>query len=615
MYTADRLQSGEKRTYLQSVLQQITDDVITHLGCAAAFVTTMRPEEAPSIQAYAYDDSARLLSQTAVFGRTAVGTTGTLELGPRRRSLSRVTVPRAANGRTPLFSISDQLYDLLRPGIGRTEAEQIQREMGIRQVVAVPFLLGEEVLGNVLAAKKRPFSEREIDFLQAFGRQAALAVQGQRQLAGMAVLEEVIFSLQARVMDETQVLQTIVDAVVAELGYAGAMVATLEPGRRLPVRAYKIDVAEELLDKLQARAGLEIVGPRAEVRLDDSRYTDNLSVRAVQGNHGRPHRYLTSDHLHDLLRPLVPRPLAEIMQRILGIKQVVAVPFLLDDEVVGNLFVATRKSAFSDWEMSLLLSLGQQAAVGIRNARLYSEANEHRQVAEMFGRMAFSATASVHALRNHLSAVSTYLDVMSMVGQDAARLAEMSVRSRSMGDRLRKAANILDYLHEPWRQPAETAVSVVDCLYRAVKEVFPELLLDDASRTVTVATGIKLHFDLMTDLPSVATSADMLTEAFRVLIKNGTEALLERGDEMRLWLAAYQSHPDRVTVTIRDSGVGIRPEHRDQIFSLGWSTKNGQGMGFGLFWTKDYITGLGGQIVVDSVPGQGSTFSVTLPAG
>ena len=58
---------------------------------------------------------------------------------------------------------------------------------------------------------------------------------------------------------------------------------------------------------------------------------------------------------------------------------------------------------------------------------------------------------------------------------------------------------------------------------------------------------------------------------------------------------------------------GIDPQHLSQIFDLGWSTKKGEGMGFGLFWTKDYIEGLGGRIAVESARKQGTTFIIHLP--
>jgi signal transduction histidine kinase len=66
-------------------------------------------------------------------------------------------------------------------------------------------------------------------------------------------------------------------------------------------------------------------------------------------------------------------------------------------------------------------------------------------------------------------------------------------------------------------------------------------------------------------------------------------------------------------VHIRDSGKGIKAGNLNKIFELGWSTKEA-GMGFGLFWAKDYIEGQGGSIKVESVWQEGTTFHITLPA-
>jgi sensor histidine kinase regulating citrate/malate metabolism len=66
-------------------------------------------------------------------------------------------------------------------------------------------------------------------------------------------------------------------------------------------------------------------------------------------------------------------------------------------------------------------------------------------------------------------------------------------------------------------------------------------------------------------------------------------------------------------IIIRDNGVGIKRENLGKIFELGWSSKKGEGMGFGLFWTRDYIEGLGGSIEVESTYKSGTTFSLMLP--
>jgi signal transduction histidine kinase len=129
-----------------------------------------------------------------------------------------------------------------------------------------------------------------------------------------------------------------------------------------------------------------------------------------------------------------------------------------------------------------------------------------------------------------------------------------------------------------------------------------------------------LHVSLSDSLPLVRTSPDMLTEALRVVVKNAAEAVSERHDEDEdghIWVVSsvVDGSDERafIEVSVRDNGTGIRPENQSKLFEIRWSTKGGRGMGFGLFWTKDYVDGLGGSIRADSVWGEGTTFSIRLP--
>jgi signal transduction histidine kinase len=417
--------------------------------------------------------------------------------------------------------------------------------------------------------------------------------------------------------DETQVLQLIVDAVVQKLGYAGAMVATLELDNSLPVRAFAKDFDSGLLDHLQEKLGVSPVGPRSVVYLDDSKYADNLSVLAVTGQNGKPEKYLVSDQLFDLFRPIINRPLSNLAQRLVGIKQVIAVPFFLDDELVGNLFAATRNPQFSEREIAVLTAFGQQAAVGIRNARLYRKAEERRQIAQMFARMAFSAAASIHALRNHIGAFRTYMGLVQIIPKMSAERRERILSSsEELMQRLHDSAHILDNLHTPWQQSVDELTDVNACLGWAISEVLPGTRLDGNNAEIMTDKGVQIFLQLKEGLPRVLTSPDMLTEAFRILIKNGIEALEESGRKQpQLWVESRQKEQAQIEVRIRDNGSGIKPENLIKVFEMGWSSKGGKGMGFGLFWTKDYIEGLGGSVKVESTWRTGTTFLLNLPVG
>lgn len=601
---------------LQTVLQQIVDDVVERLGCTGAMVATVEQGQALPVRAYAVKLFANRLQQLEqIAGVSLLGPNSIVYLDNRKHQENlSVRAVKGRNGIPEKFIVSDQLYDLFRPIVGKTVSDIIQRELGIQQVVAIPFMLDNEVVGNLFAASAQPFLPRDIDFLTAFGRQAAAAIQSQRDLTAMKALERVILRLQATMTDETQTVQAIVNSVVHELGYAGAIMATLEAGNSLPVRAYAVDISQNVMQQLEEKAGLSLIGAHSVVYLDDEKYRDNLSVRAVKGLNGRPETFLISSQLYDLLRPMVNRAVAGLTQRVMGIKQVIAVPFFIQDEVVGNLFVATRKPTFSDREISILTSFGQQAAVGIRNARLYAVAEERRQVAQGFGHMAFSATASVHALRNHVGALRTYMYLLDKIHLlPPEQHSEILKEVPRMLVRLTAMTNILDNLNEPWRHIPDQPIEVNDCLRRAIIECYPNLSMYEGQATIPTEMGVTVHLAMGKGLPTITTGQEMLTEAFRIMIKNATEAMLETPGQHDLWLSSSLRADGMIEVMIRDNGKGIRPDHLRKIFEMGWSTKKGQGMGFGLFWTRYYITGLGGNITVESEWQKGTTFRLAIP--
>ena len=73
-----------------------------------------------------------------------------------------------------------------------------------------------------------------------------------------------------------------------------------------------------------------------------------------------------------------------------------------------------------------------------------------------------------------------------------------------------------------------------------------------------------------------------------------------------------------VRITVRDTGCGIRSEEQTRIFERFYQTGNipheqAEGSGIGLMLTKDYVSLHGGEIEVESAPGAGSCFTVTLP--
>jgi signal transduction histidine kinase len=75
---------------------------------------------------------------------------------------------------------------------------------------------------------------------------------------------------------------------------------------------------------------------------------------------------------------------------------------------------------------------------------------------------------------------------------------------------------------------------------------------------------------------------------------------------------------DRLVLTVADTGIGIESEHAERIFEPFWQVDNGKtraigGTGLGLAVTRELTSLMGGTVTVASVPGTGSTCTVTLP--
>lgn len=602
---------------LQEVLQQIANDVVNRLGCLGAMVATLEQGNVLVLRAFDLNDSLADLqdpSLLAPIDDLGPGTLFKLKEPTHQENLAvKAIVGIGDSSQTSLTSNS--LYDLFFPYLQREDIVALQKAAGVQQVVAIPFQLYGEVVGSLMAAASVPFAPRDIEFLDAFGRQAATAIQNQRRLESMQALERIILRLQAHMTSETGVLQAIVDAVVNDLGYAGAMVATLENENALPVRAYAIDAPLDSVNQFEALVGTSLLGDQSVVYLDDDQYQDNLSVRAVTGLNGRPENYLVSKHLYDLLRPIVSRDIADMMQQSFGIKRVVAVPFFLGDQVLGNLFVTSRKARFSTWELSVLTALGQQVAAGINNARLFRETAEQRQIAQTFGRMAFSTISSAHSLRNYVGNVNGYMQLLQMLPELSPERQQFVLNELpTAADQLVKIIAILDNLNQPWLTKEDEPIDVHDCLARALLEVYPRTSILHTTDEVTTETDVTLHLDFADHLNPAATVKDMLSEAFRIIIKNAAEAMTSSTQNTNMWISTKLRSETEVEIVIRDNGPGISPENLNRIFELGWSTKKlGGGMGFGLFWTKDYIDGLGGSIRAKSRVGEGTTFTILLP--
>jgi len=136
----------------------------------------------------------------------------------------------------------------------------------------------------------------------------------------------------------------------------------------------------------------------------------------------------------------------------------------------------------------------------------------------------------------------------------------------------------------------------------------------DRLRPLAERHGIALRAEVAADLPVVRGEASRLGQVVTNLVHNAVKFSPSGGEVV----ARVGLEGDAIGVRVVDHGIGIDPEDQPRIFERFYKADRtrtrGGGTGLGLAIARHIVAGHGGTIRVESVPGEGSTFIVTIPA-
>jgi signal transduction histidine kinase len=151
---------------------------------------------------------------------------------------------------------------------------------------------------------------------------------------------------------------------------------------------------------------------------------------------------------------------------------------------------------------------------------------------------------------------------------------------------------------------------------RSAAPVALDVVLEEALAMANPAQvpGLRVERELR-PVPPILIDEHSLGQVLLNLLINALHAVADGPAEPCLRVATGLHEDGRVWVEVQDNGRGIAPEHLGRIFEPFFTTKPpGVGTGLGLFICHGLITGFGGELSVESQPGQGATFRVLLPA-
>jgi len=215
----------------------------------------------------------------------------------------------------------------------------------------------------------------------------------------------------------------------------------------------------------------------------------------------------------------------------------------------------------------------------------------------------FSANAA-HELRTPLNAMRSRIDVTLEKEREAEEyrriLSEMGAEVESLSNSVHAMMRLAQ--SEAGLQPGQRVPVEISSLLGEVVEFFQPLAADaDVELSVVPA-----------DLVTVPGDPSWLHQLFANLLHNAVK-YTPAGGRIEVVIAPEE---EQVRVMVRDTGVGIEPEHASSVFEPFHrvaARPDTPGVGLGLPLAREIARAHGGEIALESAPGSGSTFTVTLP--
>jgi PAS domain S-box-containing protein len=233
----------------------------------------------------------------------------------------------------------------------------------------------------------------------------------------------------------------------------------------------------------------------------------------------------------------------------------------------------------------------------------------HLIQAEKMSSIGVLATGIAHEINNPIASVAGYAEAMLRRFRDDPALGkntELEVFPQYLGVIVREAYRckaIIDQLLGFGRKSDGIAVDVD--LNALLQEVTGLLRHHPHYRQVNMTTNF------CQELPHVLADPSGLRQVFMNMLVNAHQAIAGEG---QVELTTGRSNSAHVFIKIRDNGPGIGPDAIDKIWDPFFTTKEvGKGIGLGLALTYDIVKRHGGEIQVESRPGEGSEFTVLLP--
>jgi len=324
---------------------------------------------------------------------------------------------------------------------------------------------------------------------------------------------------------------------------------------------------------------------------------------------------------HNLAR--VEKDMAELDGKLV-------VPSFADDEMIGVIVLGNKLSGkpFTNDDLNVFSILANQAALAIENAQFYEDMKKtHEQLfkAEKMATIGTMADGLSHQINNRLHALGFIAgDVL-----DTIKLKKDIPMSDEVKEIMVDIEHALNRVQENVHQGGEIVQGLLKYT-RKGEDGFAEVNLDKLVDSAIEMTQFKIKPGEMTicrdypmDLPHIKGNFTQLQEVLFNLIDNAYDAMMQRKTELKeegyrphITISAQYNSGKFMSLYVEDTGMGIKGEDEDKLFTPFFTTKasSKKGTGLGLYVIQKLIEeNHGGKVKYSSVYKQGTKVHVTLP--
>jgi signal transduction histidine kinase/regulator of replication initiation timing len=566
-------------TNVQPVFDSIAESAVRLCGGQFAFVVRF---------------DGKVMDFASCFGLSAEG------LAAFRSMMPMPATEGVAAGRAILRRAVVEIADVEADHAYDAQAQDLARTVAYRSIVAVPLLHEGNPIGAIAVPRANIGSlpERQIALLQAFADQAVIAIQNVR------LFDEV----QARTEELSESLQqqTATADVLKIISRSTFDLKTVL--NTLVESAARLCEAELAAIPRQSGAIFDHVATYGYTP-DFHEFLQRNPIAPGRGTGtGRAVLEGKTIHIPDVLAD--PEYTFIEGQKVGDYRTCLYVPLMREGAAIGVLAIARRAvRPFTDQQIELAETFADQAVIAIENVRLFEEIQDKsRQLEEASQHKSQFLANMSHELRTPLNAILGYTELMA----DGA-----------YGEPSEKMIGILKRLEANGRHLLGLINDVLDLSKIEAGQLVLELsdyCIQDIAQTVRstlepLAADKKLAFkvEVAPKLPSGRGDGRRLTQVLINLVGNA----IKFTDTGEVAIKA-EANNGSFHVSVRDTGPGISSADQARLFQEFQQadnaiTKKKGGTGLGLAISKRIIEMHGGRIWVESQPGQGSTFTFTLP--